>query len=420
MIYQKRQTCAICGNGEREMILDYGLAPAAGSFPKKDELADEPKYHLGLEFCDTCGLLQTNSILDANYLFKDYRYMSSIGLTKHFSELASLLVGEFGLNSESSVVELGSNDGVLQVPFQKLGVSVVGVEPATNIAQIAKSKGAQVINDYFNYETSLQYFEAHSVDLIISNNCFAHIHDICAVVKGIQRIMKESGTFVMEVHYVKALIEELQYDNIYHEHLYYYSLHALENLFKQYGMTIVDCCEMAVHSGSIRVYVQNQKCTATHRRRPRTPRLMSLLGAERALNIKNLLFYKNFASSVEKHCNLVRESLQDIKRSGARIVGYGASGRGNMACNIWNLNSDMIEYIVDESPERAGRYTSGTNIPIVGKDVLDNDNPDYVLVFAWNFINMIASKLKDRDFKLLCAFPTFGIYDPEKFKLNTL
>ena len=420
MIYQKRQTCAICGNDERETILDYGLAPAAGSFPKKDELADEPKYHLGLEFCDTCGLLQTNSILDANYLFKDYRYMSSIGLTKHFSELASLLVGEFGLNSESSVVELGSNDGVLQVPFQKLGVSVVGVEPATNIAQIAKSKGAQVINDYFNYETSLQYFEAHSVDLIISNNCFAHVHDICAVVKGIQRIMKESGTFVMEVHYVKALIEELQYDNIYHEHLYYYSLHALENLFKQYGMTIVDCCEIAVHSGSIRVYVQNQKCTATHRRRPRTPRLMSLLGAERALNIKNLLFYKNFASSVEKHCNLVRESLQDIKRSGARIVGYGASGRGNMVCNIWNLNSDMIEYIVDESPERAGRYTSGTNIPIVGKDVLDNDNPDYVLVFAWNFINMIASKLKDRDFKLLCAFPTFGIYDPETFKLNTL
>ena len=420
MIYQKRQTCAICGNGERETILDYGLVPAAGSVPTKDELGDEPKYHLGLEFCGTCGLLQTNSILDADYLFKDYRYMSSIGLSEHFSELASLLVEDFSLNSESSVVEIGSNDGVLQVPFQKLGIPVVGVEPAANIAQVAKSKGVEVINDYFNYETSLRHFEPNSVDLIVSNNCFAHIHDIHAVVKGVGHIMKESGTFVMEVHYVKALIEGLQYDSVYHEHLYYYSLYALENLFKQYGMTIVDCCEIAVHSGSIRVYVQNQKCTATHVRRTRTPRLMSLLGAERALNIKNVLFYKNFASSVEKHCNLIRESLQDIKRSGARIVGYGASGRGNMACSIWNLNSDMIEYIVDESPERSGRYTAGTNIPIVSKEVLDNDNPDYVLVFAWNFIKIIANKLKDREFKLLCAFPTFGTYDPEKFKLNTL
>ena len=166
--------------------------------------------------------------------------------------------------------------------------------------------------------------------------------------------------------------------------------------------------------------MQNQKCTATHRRRARTPRLISLLGAERALNIKNGLFYKNFASSVKKHCNLIKEGLDDIKRSGARIVGYGASGRGNMACSIWNLNSDVIEYIVDESPERAGRYTGGTNIPIVSKEVLDNDNPDYVLVFAWNFINMIANKLKGREFKLLHAFPTFGEYDPEKFKLNTL
>tara|TARA_Y100000310_G_scaffold339802_1_gene433624 strand:+ start:2551 stop:3813 length:1263 start_codon:yes stop_codon:yes gene_type:complete len=420
LIYQKRKTCAICGNKERNTILDYGDVPAAGSFPKTNELNKEPKYHLGLEFCDVCGLLQTNSILDADYLFKDYRYMSSIGLSQHYSDLASLLVERFSLDGASSVVEIGSNDGVLQVPFQKLGVSVVGVEPAQNIAQIAKSKGVQVINDYFNLETSLRYFEANCVDIVIANNCFAHIHDIHAVIKGIQHIMKESGTFIMEVHYVKALIEELQYDNIYHEHLYYYSLHSLENLFKQYGMTIVDCCEIAVHSGSIRVYVQNQKCTATHRRQPRTPRLMSLLGAERAVNIKNVLFYKNFASSVKKHCNLIREGLQDIKRSGARIVGYGASGRGNMACSIWNLNSDIIDYIVDESPERVGRYTASTNIPIVSKETLDNDNPDHVLVFAWNFINMIADKLKDREFKLLCAFPTFGAYNPEKTKSNTL
>tara|TARA_Y100000034_G_C6894455_1_gene412086 strand:+ start:1238 stop:2500 length:1263 start_codon:yes stop_codon:yes gene_type:complete len=418
--YQKRKTCAICGNKEREIVLDYGSVPAAGSFPKVNELSEEPKYHLGLEFCDVCGLLQTNSILDAGYLFKDYRYMSSIGLSQHYSDLASLLVERFGLDETSSVVEIGSNDGVLQVPLQKLGVSAVGVEPAKNIARVAKSKGVQVINDYFNYETSLRYFEAHVADVVVANNCFAHIHDIHAVIKGVQRIMKESGTFVMEVHYVKPLIEEFQYDNIYHEHLYYYSLHALENLFKQYGMTIVDCCELPVHSGSIRAYVQNQRCTATHRRKSKTPQLMSLMGAERALKIKDPFFYKNFASSVKKHCNITREGLQDIKRSGARIVGYGASGRGNMACSIWNLNSDMIEYIVDESPERAGRYTAGTNIPIVSKETLDNDNPDYVLVFAWNFINMIANKLKDREFKLLCAFPTFGIYDPEKFKLNTL
>lgn len=415
MIYQKRKTCAICGNRELNLVLDYGDVPAAGSFPLISEIENEPKYQLGLEFCDKCGLLQTNSILDGNYLFKDYRYMSSVGLSKHFTEVAALLQAEFNLNKTSCVVEIGSNDGVLQLPFKDLGVSVVGVEPSVNISQLAKDKGLKVINDFFNYDTSLKYFEPKSADLVISNNCFAHIDDIHAVLKGIQNILKDSGTFVMEVHYVEKLIKGLQYDNIYHEHLYYYSLYALENLFKQYGMTIVDCCEFSVHAGSIRVYVQNKQfCSA------KTTRLSQQIDKEHDLGLHKLSFYKKFASLVKNHCNTTIESLKQIKQSGARIVGYGASGRANMACNIWGLDSEIIEYIVDESPERAGRYTAGTNIPIVSKDRLDNDNPDYVMIFAWNFINMIANKLKDRDFKLLCAFPAFSIHDSEKFKLNTL
>ena len=257
MIYQKRQKCAICSNSELEPVLDYGEVPAAGSFPVAEEIKNEPKYQLGLEFCEKCGLLQTNSILDANYLFKDYRYMSSIGLSKHFTEVAASLKAEFNLSSTSRVVEIGSNDGVLQVPFKDLGVSVVGVEPSVNISKVAKEKGVEVINDFFNYDTSLKYFKPKSADLVVSNNCFAHIDDIHAVLKGIQNILKDSGTFVMEVHYVEKLISGLQYDNIYHEHLYYYSLHALRNLFKQYNMIITDCCELAVHAGSIRVYVRH-------------------------------------------------------------------------------------------------------------------------------------------------------------------
>tara|TARA_Y100000310_G_scaffold56307_1_gene51730 strand:+ start:2722 stop:3969 length:1248 start_codon:yes stop_codon:yes gene_type:complete len=415
MIYQKRQKCAICSNSELEPVLDYGEVPAAGSFPVAEEIKNEPKYQLGLEFCEKCGLLQTNSILDANYLFKDYRYMSSIGLSKHFTEVAALLKAEFNLSSTSRVVEIGSNDGVLQVPFKDLGVSVVGVEPSVNISKVAKEKGVEVINDFFNYDTSLKYFKPKSADLVVSNNCFAHIDDIHAVLKGIQNILKYSGTFVMEVHYVEKLISGLQYDNIYHEHLYYYSLHALRNLFKQYNMIITDCCELAVHAGSIRVYVRH----ANENIIP-SARLDRQLAREADLGLKDINFYKNFATQVKNHCNTTIENLQQIKQSGARIVGYGASGRANMACNIWGLDSETIEYIVDESPERAGRYTAGTNIPIVSKDRLDNDNPDYVMIFAWNFMNMIANKLKDRNFKLICAFPRFGVYEGAALNLNTL
>tara|TARA_Y100000310_G_scaffold89646_1_gene86750 strand:- start:1676 stop:2923 length:1248 start_codon:yes stop_codon:yes gene_type:complete len=415
MIYQKRQKCAICSNSELEPVLDYGEVPAAGSFPVAEEIKNEPTYQLGLEFCEKCGLLQTNSILDANYLFEDYRYMSSIGLSKHFTEVAALLKAEFNLSSASRVVEIGSNDGVLQVPFKDLGVSAVGVEPSVNISQVAKEKGVEVINDFFNYDTSLKYFKPKSADLVISNNCFAHIDDIHAVLKGIKNILKDSGTFVMEVQYVEKLISGLQYDNIYHEHLYYYSLYALENLFKQYDMTIVDCCEFPVHAGSMRVYVQNKQFSLT-----KTNRLSQQIDKERELGLHRLSFYKKFASLVKNHCNTTIENLQQIKQSGARIVGYGASGRANMACNIWGLDPETIEYIVDESPERAGRYTAGTNIPIVSKDRLDNDSPDYVMIFAWNFMNMIANKLKDRNFKLICAFPHFGVYEDSALKLNTL
>ena len=183
--------------------------------------------------------------------------MSSIGLSEHFTNVAKLLKKKFQLNKSHKILEIGSNDGVLLKPLMDLSLNVIGIEPAINISKIAKEKGCNVINDYFNEKNAQKYFKNQKFDLVISNNCFAHIDDIHSIVKGTKDILKEDSYFIIEVHYLKNLIDELQYDFIYHEHLYYYSLNALHNLFKQFNMSIIDFNEIDIHSGSIRVYIQN-------------------------------------------------------------------------------------------------------------------------------------------------------------------
>jgi hypothetical protein len=398
-VYKKRTHCAICGNTALHVILDYGQVPLAGYFPSEQEKEKEELFPLNVLFCDKCTLVQTDSIIDADKLFRDYRYMSSIGLQKHFDNVARILVDRFNLQTNSNVVEIGSNDGVLQKPLRDLGLlRVVGFEPARNIAEVARQKGCVTIVDYFNLENAKRYLKENSEDLIVSNNCFAHIDNIKSIV--VKFLLKPEGHFVIEVSYLKDLIEKLQYDNIYHEHIYYYSLTALKNLFDQFGMTVVNYDMIPIHSGSIRVTVKNSIESLN-------PKVKSLLEQEASMGITSLEWFKEFTQRVNVHRKMVKDILIRMKSCGIKVAGYGASGRANMVCNACDLGPDLIQFIVDESPERAGRYIAGKKIPIVLPAELENSEVEIVVVFAWNFYEMIKNKLKGKGLSTVVFFPEY-------------
>jgi len=397
-IYKKREFCAICKNSDLKVVLEYGKVPLAGDFPLKDDLEQERLFDLNIEFCDGCGLLQTDSIIDAESLFLDYRYMSSIGLSKHFEDTAIMLTVRFNLDKNSQIIEIGSNDGVLLEPLMKLGLDPLGFEPAINIAKVAKDKGCNVFNTFFNKDTAKEHLVEGNTDLIISNNCFAHIDDIHSVVEGVKYALKDDGYFVFEVSYAWDLIDKLQYDNIYHEHIYYYTLNAVFNLFNRFDMTVVDFDRIPIHAGSIRVYVRNKVVPPIE-----NAKVITHLMVESQLGLTKLDYFQSFASRVEEHSGQIKLFLE--RNSDKKIVGYGASGRANMLCNICDITPDQVSYIVDESPERVGRYIAGKRIPIVGPEVLEKDPPDLIFIFAWNFAKMIMSKLEGRGYRYIIPFP---------------
>jgi SAM-dependent methyltransferase len=404
MSHKVRTCCAICGNEHLHTIMEYGDVPLAGDFPAKNELKNDKKYDLNIQFCPTCSLLQTDSVVDADVLFKDYRYMSSIGLTKHFTGVAQKIKDDF---EPSRVLEIGSNDGVLLKPLNDLGINAIGVDPATNICRVAEANGCCVYNEYFSEEFVTNFEMEDSFDFAVCNNCFAHIDDIQSIVRGVKKALSKDGHFQVEVHYVKPLIDKLQYDNIYHEHIYYYSLTALNHLFSSNGMTIVDFEELPIHAGSIRILAKN--CVETLNEKV----LQRLDVEDNDWGITSLDYFTEFSDRARRHIKAIEETLQSLRSQGKKIVGYGASGRANMICNLAGIDPDIVEYIVDESPERMGRHIAGTHIPIVSKEHLDNDThkPDYVIIFAWNFSKMIIDKLDGNGYRYIVAFPEIQIVD---------
>lgn len=400
--YKTRTQCSICKNTQLKSIIDFGEISLAGNFPKKNELLNCKKYQLSLLYCNNCYLIQTNSIIDSDFLFKDYRYMSSIGLSKHFTSVANLYKQKFNLTSSSNVLEIGSNDGVLLKPLMDLGISCIGFDPSINISNAAKEKGCNVIVDYFNKRNAIKYLKQDYYDLICSNNCFAHIDDIHSILEGVNYCLKSDGYFVIEVHYLKNLIEQLQYDFIYHEHLYYYSLSSLNYLFNLHGFSIVDFEEINIHSGSIRVYASKTEKT--------TEKVKNQLNFEKDLGLLSFKFFENYSFDVKTHITSLQNQIKKLKDEGNNIIGYGASGRGNVLLNMCKFTSNEISFIIDESPERYDRYVGGTDIPIYDKNHLIENKPDYILLLAWNYAESIINKLKGQNYNYIVPFPEITIY----------
>lgn len=392
MTYTKRDSCASCGGSDLATVMDYGPTTLAGFFPLTPHVPDDRRFPMALMHCRDCHLMQINGIIDPDVLFKDYRYLSSVGLSKHFEGLASF-ISELVPDTMSSIVEIGSNDGVLLRPLKALGYSPVGFEPSDNVSKLIDHNEHRVVNDYFNTRSARTHLKARSVDLVVSCNCLAHIPDINDAFSAIAECLKDDGYLVMEVHYGKRLIDELQFDNVYHEHQYYYTLTSLTHLLMKHGLCLLTAEENPVHAGSLRVVARKGIYLPLVSTR-------NLIEKEVDSGVAGDEYYSDFGERTALYIALLKKC---IASTGRRVIGYGASGRANVLCGLLGLDKSSVSCIIDESPERAGRYIN--DIPIVRPDEADfSDNP-VVLLFAWNYARMIMEKLKDKHVDFIMPFP---------------
>ena len=389
-LYTTRNTCRICKSKDLITFLKFGNMPLAGGFIKKEDLPREKMYPLTVVFCQQCKETQILETIPSTTLFKDYRFISSTTttLSNHFIEYAKTMKERF-LNKNSLVVEFGSNDGILLKPFNNLGIKAIGVEPAQNIVQLARQKGCEVINDFFNSKTAQTIKKKYGkASLICANNVFAHIDDMHEPMKGIKLLLKGDGIFVFEVHYLVDLLEQFQFDMIYHEHMMHHSLTALSYLLSFFDMEIFDALRIPIHAGSIRVYAQNKE----EGKKTIEPIVKKLFDLEKTKKVDQLNTLIQFGKDTYRKRDSLIKLITKLKSQGKRIIGYGASGRATVHINFCKFSREMIEYVVDASHERQGRLIPGMHIPIVTPAQLKKDNPDYAILFAYNYFDEVMKK----------------------------
>ncbi len=389
-------TCVFCNSSKLFEIIDFGDFALAGGFLKKNEFAQEKKYPLVIDFCKDCYAVQVRDHIDPKTLFKtDFYFSSAIKtLRDHFSEYASEIISRFLPSAKDSiVVEFGSNDGVLLKPLAEQGVGkVIGVDPAENIVNSITDKRLTLINDFFNTEVAKKIIKKYGkADIVTANNTFAHISDINGVTEAVEEVLSEDGVFVFEVHYLGKILEEMQYDFIYHEHIYYYSLLALENHLKRHGMLIFDIKPIPIHGGSIRYYAAKK---GSRHAKNVSKKVEELRKQEKELGYDKAETYKRFAEKVKHKKEKLMLLLNSLKKNGRSIVGYGASGRANTIIQYCGITEKHIDFMIDDGPAKHGLFTPGSHLEVKSNEALKKKKPDYILLFAWAFFDEIAKKLE--------------------------
>ncbi len=385
--------CRSCGEADLHMILSLGLTPLANRLLTEDQLEQpEPRYPLDLAFCPHCSLVQITETVPPEELFGEYLYFSSFSDTmlQHAREIAAGLMQKRPLNSNSLVVEIASNDGYLLQNFVSVGIPVLGIEPARNIAKVAEERGVRTISRFFGIDLADELAaDGNMADVILANNVMAHIPEINGVIAGIKRLLKPDGVFIMETPYIKDMVNKLEFDTIYHEHIFYYSLTALENLFRRHGLASVAVERIPIHGGSLRI-------TATHEEHAKdNAAVASLLEEEAGWGAGQPQFYQEFSGRVESLQRRLKELLRELKVEGKRIAAYGASAKGSTLLNFCAVGRETLDFVADRSTIKQGRYTPGTHLPIYPPEKLLESMPDYVLLLTWNFRDEILAQQKE-------------------------
>jgi methylation protein EvaC len=420
-VRKKNINCHICYSNKVLKIIDFGNVGLAGAFLKKKEILCEKKYRMRLYFCKNCFTLQVIDKIKPKTLFKDYFYFSSSieTLRNHFKKLAEEIKFLLKDKISSNVLEFGCNDGILLKPLQSKNIkNLIGVDPASNVVKKIKNKNIKVINNFFNFKISNKIKKKYGkMDIVLANNVFAHIYNLNSVTKGIKNILKSDGFFIFEVHYLGKMIKELQYDMIYHEHVFYHSCLSLTNLFKKYGLIIYNVKPIKIHAGSMRYYVCHKQF---YSKQAKNNKVRNLIDKE----TKNIFYedktFYNFANKIEKTKVNLTNLLLRLKKNNKIVYGYGASGRANTILQYCNLNKYDLPMIIDDSPAKHGYYTPGSHIKICSADILcTQKKPDYILLFAWSFLKEIVNRNKQyilNGGKIILPLPKVKVLDYNKLK----
>jgi SAM-dependent methyltransferase len=392
----KTATCRYCEEPLNHLMCDLGMSPMANSYPKAEQLSEgERAYPLKVWVCEKCLLAQLEEFETPESIFSDYAYFSSVssGWVEHARRYASMMINRFGFDENTIVVEVASNDGYLLQHFSDKGIPVLGIEPAANIALHAKEeKGIETIVRFFGSQTArMLHADGRGADLLIGNNVLAHVPDIKDFVRGVKIALNPRGIFTFEFPHLMRLIDGNQYDTIYHEHFSYLSLLSVERIFARYGLELFDVEELPTHGGSLRIFGKHAGYDS-ELHRP-TGRVADLREREIAFGLAEMGTYHAFAERSKAAKRDLLTFLIDVNERGESVVCYGAAAKGVTLMNFCGLGSDMIDYVVDKSPYKQGRYIPGSSVAIHPPSKIFETRPDYVMILPWNISDEVRSEM---------------------------
>jgi SAM-dependent methyltransferase len=397
--------CRLCRAELTETFVDLGMSPLCESYLRADQLdARESFYPLHVRTCPSCLLVQLPAYVPGEEIFSDYAYFSSYSTSwvEHARRYADAMADQLGLGPDSLVTEVASNDGYLLQHFVARGIPVLGVEPAANIAEVAREKGIRTESQFLGAQTGAELAARYGrADLVAGNNVYAHVPDLVGFTAGLAALVKPGGLVTLEFPHLARLIERRQYDTIYHEHYQYLSLLTAQRALATSELTVVDVEELATHGGSLRVHARHAASAGEP-----SANVKAVLDAEAEAGLHTLDGHGGFAEAVFTIKRDLLGFLLSARAEGKRVVGYGAPGKGNTLLNHCGIRSDLLEYTVDRSPHKQGMFLPGTHIPIHPPDRIAADRPDYVLVLPWNLRTEISAQLSYvRDWGGRLVFP---------------
>jgi len=385
--------CRLCGAELTRTFVDLGMSPLCESYVDASRLdAAETFYPLNVRICESCLLVQLPAYVAGEDIFSDYAYFSSYSdsWVAHARNYAEMMTGRLGLTPGSLVTEVASNDGYLLQHFLAQGIPVLGVEPAANVAEVARERGIRTVVEFLGTETGEQIAGQYGrADLVAGNNVFAHVPDLRGFAAGLRALVKDSGVVTLEFPHLLRLIEQRQYDTIYHEHYQYLTLRTAAQALDSAGLRVVDVDELSTHGGSLRVYARPAEAAGEP-----TARVKEVLAAEEAAGLHTVAGHLGFAREVLQIKSNLLNFLLTAAAEGRTVAGYGAPGKGNTLLNHCGIRSDLLAYTVDRSPWKQGKFLPGTHIPIHAPEKLAETRPDYILVLPWNLREEISRQLE--------------------------
>jgi len=392
VVVANQPRCRFCGTKLENTFVDLGMSPLCENYLASEHLNQmEPFYPLHVQVCGNCFLVQLEAYVTPEHIFSDYAYFSSYSDSwlAHAKRYTDLMVERFGIGAKSFVVELASNDGYLLQYFVENKVPVLGIEPAANVADVAIRKGVPTIVKFFGRETARELVASgKQADLLLGNNVLAQVPDLNNFVAGMKILLKPDGLITMEFPHLQRLMEENQFDTIYHEHFSYFSFLTAEKIFAAHGLTLFDVEELPTHGGSLRIYARHAEDSS----KPIVTTVTELRKREQSAGYTRLETYSRFAEQVKETKRKLLEFLIQAKRGGKKIAGYGAPGKGNTLLNYCAIRTDFLDYTVDRNPYKHGRFLPGTHVPIYPPDRIRETKPDFLLILPWNLKDEIIKQ----------------------------